>query len=62
MKLHLVLLLRQNQSVNRTSGDFFVEALRWILLFEHDGVRVFNDMMVGQASAMIESLEAGDVN
>ena len=62
MKLHLVLLLRQNQSVNRTSGDFFVEALRWILLFEHDGVRVFNDMSMRQASAMIEGLKGGGVN
>lgn len=55
-------MLRRSKLVSQPLGAFFVVALRWIILFEHDSVRVFNDMMVGQASAMIESLEAGGVN
>ena len=62
MKLHLALLLRQNKLVSQPSGAFFVEALRWIRLSVLNGVRVFNDMSVRQASQMIESLKGSSAN
>jgi len=62
LKLHLAFLLRQNKSVSRPSGAFFVEALRWMRLFWWNGVREFNDLSVRQGSQMIEILKAGGAN